>query len=100
MSNPITIKYAKAGTDSPVYIVTELSSPPWEVLPMHPTSQKTDFGGTVFARDFDDVPPGTYQYKIRIGDHHWLIDDTKLTGKLHLNHTPTYTPTRDPVDVK
>ncbi|CAI6337645.1 unnamed protein product [Periconia digitata] len=83
----ITFEHPK--TDSPVYVVTEMSSPPWEPLEMKDSGRKTDAGDIIFVRDFEDVDEGNHQYKIRIGEGNWVLDSSKdiaSDGAGHLNN--------------
>lgn len=73
------IFYSRPGIQGPLYIVTSMSSPPWEVLEMK-RGEPTSTGDPVYYREFENVSEGQHQYKIRIGDHHWVVDDQAETG--------------------
>ncbi|KAF2001547.1 hypothetical protein P154DRAFT_574894 [Amniculicola lignicola CBS 123094] len=75
-----TIGFSRPGLQAPVFVVTSLSTPPWDVLEMNVDDQKTDSGDLVFKLSFDHVAEGTYQYKIRTGGSHWVIDDSQETA--------------------
>lgn len=75
-----TITFTQAGVESPVYVVTSLSSPPWQPLEMKVAEPKPDTLAKTFIRDFEGVAEGTYQYKIRIGEGHWVVDEHKETA--------------------
>lgn len=36
----------------------------------------------MFYAKYDNVAPGTYQYKIRVGQDEWVVDASQETGKL------------------
>lgn len=42
---------------------------------------KTSSGDLIFTRHFDDAVEGNYQYKIRVGEGHWVVDESKETGR-------------------
>ncbi|KAF2714614.1 hypothetical protein K504DRAFT_366059, partial [Pleomassaria siparia CBS 279.74] len=72
-----TITFTQPGVQPPVYVVTSLSDPPWEPLELAVSEEKTDAGHHIFTRQFDHVAEGNYQYKIRIGEGHWVVDEYK-----------------------
>jgi hypothetical protein len=80
MTTNATITFSQTGVQPPVYVVTSLSEPPWETLEMNVEDEQTASGDLVFARHFDNVAEGNYQYKIRIGDGHWVVDESKDSG--------------------
>lgn len=82
-----SISFEHPATDSPIYVVTEMSTPPWEPLEMRDSGEKTETGDVIFIRNFEDVAEGSYQYKIRIGDSDWVLDTTKDTGNFPLLST-------------
>ncbi|KAF2465763.1 uncharacterized protein BDR25DRAFT_82866 [Lindgomyces ingoldianus] len=77
MATRATITFTQAGIQPPVYVVTSLSTPPWDALEMSVSDSKTEAGDLVFTKQFDHVPAGIYQYKIRIGDGFWVVDESK-----------------------
>ncbi|KAF2736204.1 hypothetical protein EJ04DRAFT_562633 [Polyplosphaeria fusca] len=74
MTAPATITFSQPGVRPPVFVVTSMSTPPWETLEMH--SEGTKSGELIFSRRFDNVPEGDYQYKVRIGEGHWVVDES------------------------
>ncbi|KAL6704885.1 hypothetical protein ACN47E_007568 [Coniothyrium glycines] len=70
-----TITFSQGGVQPPVYLVTSLSG--WATLEMDVQHEKTDTGDFVFTKHFPDVSEGRYQYKLRIGDDHWVVDESK-----------------------
>ncbi|KAF2648052.1 hypothetical protein K491DRAFT_699213 [Lophiostoma macrostomum CBS 122681] len=78
MSGTATITFSAVGLQPPVYLVTSLSSPAWAILEMHPAGQ-TESGENLFSRTFDDIAIGSYQYKVRIGEDHWVVDERQET---------------------
>ncbi|KAH7115040.1 hypothetical protein B0J11DRAFT_594213 [Dendryphion nanum] len=80
MAQVVTITFSLAGTKSPVYLVTSMSEKPWELLEMSIADKANEFGELVFFRDFFNIAPGTYEYKVRIGNHVWVVDATKETA--------------------
>lgn len=46
--------------------------------------EKTETGDLIFEAAFHDVQAGVYQYKIRIGEHEWVVDEGKRTGKVNV----------------
>jgi|TARA_R110002003_G_scaffold116_10_gene10136 hypothetical protein len=82
MANTATITFCQTGVQPPVYVVTSLSDPPWETLEMSVNDEQTASANLIFTRQFDGVAEGSYQYKIRIGDGYWVVDESKDTGML------------------
>ncbi|KAH7075992.1 hypothetical protein FB567DRAFT_452479 [Paraphoma chrysanthemicola] len=76
MSNSATITFSQTGVQPPVYVVTSLSDPPWEILEMDVEKEQTASANLIFTRRFEGVAEGSYQYKIRIGDGHWVLDES------------------------
>lgn len=81
MDSEATITFTQPGVQPPVYVVTSLSTPPWAPLELKPSKEKTPTGDYVFEQKFGNVAEGSYQYKIRIGEGHWVVDDSKESGK-------------------
>ena len=79
MSGKITITFSAPGVHPPVYVVTSLSSPPWTVLEMHPA------GEGIFSRTFEGAPVGSHQYKVRIGEGHWVVDERQEISEFFLS---------------
>ncbi|KAF2819316.1 hypothetical protein CC86DRAFT_307416 [Ophiobolus disseminans] len=77
MSNKATITFSQAHVQPPVYVVTSLSEPPWETLEMEVDKEHQASGNLVFTRHFENAPQGDHQYKIRIGDGYWVVDESK-----------------------
>ncbi|KAJ4313080.1 hypothetical protein N0V94_007114 [Neodidymelliopsis sp. IMI 364377] len=77
MTSEATIIFSQAGVQPPVYVVTSLSTPPWATLELTPSNEKTPSGDVIFRQQFGNVAEGSYQYKIRIGEGHWVVDETK-----------------------
>jgi len=42
--------------------------------------EKTPAGDVVFRKQFSQASEGSHQYKIRIGEDHWILDESKETG--------------------
>lgn len=85
MKTSVKISYTHPGTQPPVYIITSLSSPPWETIEMQLSEEKTDAGEFLFYKEFDDVEEGEYQYKFRLGlGDWWVLDETAEAGKIPL----------------
>ncbi|KAF2875163.1 hypothetical protein BDV95DRAFT_657297 [Massariosphaeria phaeospora] len=80
MTDRATITFTHPGVQPPVYLVSPLSDPPWETLEMDIGEERTATGDLVFTRCFNGVPLGSYQYKIRIGPDHWVLDETRETA--------------------
>jgi hypothetical protein len=81
MTSEATITFSQAGVQPPVYVVTSLSTPPWATLELTPSNEKTPSGDVIFRQQFGNVAEGSYQYKIRIGEGHWVVDETKESGE-------------------
>ncbi|KAH8719301.1 hypothetical protein GQ44DRAFT_623802 [Phaeosphaeriaceae sp. PMI808] len=77
MTNQATITFSQTGVQPPVYVVTSLSDPPWETLEMDVDTEQTVPENFVFMRHFHNVKEGSYQYKVRVGDGHWVVDESK-----------------------
>lgn len=66
--------------EGPVFVVTELSTPPWTPLEMSSDNAESPGGHRNFTRSFEGIAEGEYQYKVRIGEDHWVVDEAKETG--------------------
>lgn len=82
MTESATITFSQPGVQPPVYVVTSLSDPPWEILEMTVDKDEAGSGNLIFTRRFDNVAAGDYQYKIREGDGHWVVDESKDSSML------------------
>ncbi|KAK4964044.1 hypothetical protein LTR66_012502 [Elasticomyces elasticus] len=76
MTQTVRITYSHPGTRPPVYIVTSLSKPQWDVLEMSSRSKGEEYE---FYYDFEGVEEGEYQYKFRLGPGDWWVLDQKQT---------------------
>lgn len=81
MHSEATIRFTQPGVQPPVYVVTSLSTPPWAPLELRPSKEKTPSGDLVFELKFSNIAEGSYQYKIRIGEGHWVVDESKESGE-------------------
>ena len=81
MHSEATITFTQPGVQPPVYVVTSLSTPPWAPLELKPIKETTPSGDLVFELKFSNIAEGSYQYKIRIGEGHWVVDESKESGK-------------------
>ncbi|KAJ8107853.1 hypothetical protein OPT61_g8580 [Boeremia exigua] len=77
MQGEATVTFTQPGVQPPVYVVTSLSTPPWAPIELKPAEEKTTSGDLVFEQKFANVAEGSYQYKIRIGEGHWVVDESK-----------------------
>ena len=77
---PVTISFSKPGTLPPVYVASTLTSPPWEPLEMSVGEDRTDAGDLVFHREYAGVEKGEYQYKFRLGEDCWTVDEGAPVG--------------------
>ncbi|XPT03225.1 hypothetical protein M3J09_012326 [Ascochyta lentis] len=77
MQSEATITFTQPGVQPPVYVVSSLSTPPWAPLELKPRKEKTPSGDLVFEQKFGNIAEGSYQYKIRIGEGHWVVDESK-----------------------
>lgn len=80
MQGEATITFTQAEVEPPVYVVTSLSTPPWAPLELKPSKEKTSSGDYIFEQKFSNIAEGSYQYKIRIGEGHWVVDESKESG--------------------
>jgi hypothetical protein len=96
MTERVTITFSQTGVQPPVYVVTSVSEPPWEPLEMTVEEEQTASANLIFTRQFKDVAEGDHQYKIRVGNGHWVVDESKDSSTLdHLpanSHTNTAQP--------
>lgn len=83
MTGTVTITFSRAGVKGPVYLTTQMSKPPWKLQAMSVREDKTSAGDLIFYQQFAGVPPGSYHYKVRIGDSEWVLDDKMLKGRTH-----------------
>ncbi|KAF1937224.1 hypothetical protein EJ02DRAFT_426816 [Clathrospora elynae] len=75
MTGNATITFSQTGVQPPVYVTTALSG--WETLEMSVDREQTASEKLVFTKHFDGVDEGSYQYKIRIGEDHWILDESQ-----------------------
>ena len=80
---PVTITYAKPGTQPPLFVAGTFSDPQWEPQEMNCTTDED--GNHVFVKTVR-VPPGTkIQYKIRVGlGDWWVLNEDAPTSELKL----------------
>ena len=78
MASSVTITFSQTGVQPPVYVTSSLSG--WTTLEMNVEEDKTASDNLVFSKEFSDVAEGSYQYKIRVGEDNWVLDESKETG--------------------
>ncbi|KAE8831061.1 hypothetical protein PTNB85_07648 [Pyrenophora teres f. teres] len=79
MANNATITFTQPGVQPPVYVTSSLSG--WAPLEMDVVGdEKTPGGDIVFRKHFTQASEGSHQYKIRIGQDHWVLDESKETA--------------------
>ncbi|KAF2629327.1 hypothetical protein BU25DRAFT_457003 [Macroventuria anomochaeta] len=109
MQSEATITFTQPGVQPPVYVVTSLSTPPWAPLELKPSKEKTPSGDFVFEQKFGNVAEGSYQYKIRIGEGHWVVDESKESATdeqgnrnnvVHAKPANSHLPLDHPANVK
>lgn len=64
-----------------VFVVTDMSNPPWSVHEMECHDMIAPNMVPAYFCDFQNVPAGLYQYKIRVGEDLWVVDYSKGTSK-------------------
>ncbi|KAF2204287.1 hypothetical protein GQ43DRAFT_188886 [Delitschia confertaspora ATCC 74209] len=79
MSPQAKITFSRKDIRGPVYVVTSLSSPPWSPVELN-RGEVTSSGEQVYYKVFDNVAEGQYQYKIRIGEDDWVVDNNAETA--------------------
>ena len=80
-TEPITITYKSPGAQPPVYLAASFTSTPWEPQEM---SHKPEEGGSdlIFTKIIENVQPGAYEYKFRLGPGDWwVLDETADVGE-------------------
>ena len=77
-----TIPFASSNVNGrPVYVVTDLASPPWEPVEVHDSGERTSAGDVIYRHEFrGNFAEGDHPYKIRVGDDGWILDSTQPTG--------------------
>ena len=78
MATDATITFSQTGVQPPVYVTTSLSG--WAPLEMDAEEDQANPGNLIFTKTFKNVAQGSYQYKIRLGEDHWILDESKETG--------------------
>lgn len=78
MATHATITFSQPGVRPPVYVTSSLSG--WTPLEMDVADNTTASGDPVFTKTFSNVDQGSYQYKVRLGQDHWILDESKQTG--------------------
>lgn len=109
MTATATIRFARPGVRAPVFVVTSASTPPWALVEMLDSGDRTASGEIIFERTFDDVSQGAHQYKIRIGHDQWILEEDKeiatdesgnrnnvVHSELKFNHTVSPIPDQVP----
>lgn len=89
MTSNATITFSQAGVQPPVYVVTSLSG--WTTLELDVVKDSEASEDLVFKKDFPNVAEGDYQYKIRIGEGYWVLDESKESGICIDSFTSSYT---------
>ncbi|KAF2852727.1 hypothetical protein T440DRAFT_392489 [Plenodomus tracheiphilus IPT5] len=74
MTSNAIIVFSQAGVRPPVYVTTSLSG--WTILEMDAEKAQEDSEELVFKKEFVDIAEGSHQYKIRIGQDHWVLDES------------------------
>jgi hypothetical protein len=82
----VTITYSRPGLQGPVYIVSNMTFPRWQLRQMLPCTERAEAGEEMFYSNYDNVAAGTYQYKIRVGQDEWVVDASREISKL--THDP------------
>ncbi|RMY90658.1 hypothetical protein D0862_09904 [Hortaea werneckii] len=72
MKHPVTVEYAHAGLQPPVFVCTSLSEPQWQPIEMD--KEKRANGEYRFFKSFS-AAEGEYQYKFRLGPGDWWVTD-------------------------
>jgi hypothetical protein len=80
MATKATITFSQTGVQPPVYVTSSLSG--WTTLEMDVEEDRTASDNLVFSKEFSDVAGGDHQYKIRLGEDHWILDEAKDTGNM------------------
>jgi hypothetical protein len=80
MAGHATITFSQTGVQPPVYVTTSIND--WTPVEMDVNEDKTASDNLIFRKEFNDVAEGSYQYKIRVGEDHWVLDESKETGML------------------
>jgi hypothetical protein len=78
MTGHATITFSQTGVQPPVYVTTSLND--WMPVEMDVKEDKTASDNLIFSKEFNDVAEGSYQYKIRVGEDYWVLDESKETG--------------------
>jgi hypothetical protein len=78
MATHATITFSQPGVQPPVYVTSSLSG--WTPLEMDVAHDKTPSGDLVFTKTFTNVHEGSYQYKVRLGQDNWILDESKETA--------------------
>ncbi|EMD85714.1 hypothetical protein COCC4DRAFT_207779 [Bipolaris maydis ATCC 48331] len=78
MATHATITFSQPGVRPPVYVTSSLSG--WTPLEMDVADNTTASGDPVFTKTFSNVDQGSYQYKVRLGQDHWILDESKQTA--------------------
>lgn len=75
-----TITFRKAGVKPPVYLAGSFSEPQWEPQEMDCASNSD--GEYVYTSRILVVPERDYQFKFRIGDDWWILDERQPIGDI------------------
>ncbi|KAI7675112.1 hypothetical protein KC318_g1160 [Hortaea werneckii] len=75
MKHSVTVEYAHAGLQPPVFVCTNLSEPQWQPIEMD--KEKRANGEYRFFKSFS-AAEGEYQYKLRLGPGDWWVTDERM----------------------
>ena len=78
----VRLRYAKPGTQPPVYAAGTFTNPPWVPFEMSSTPGEGAAAGQLqFYLDINDVPEGEHHYKFRLGTGDmWVLDEGAETS--------------------
>jgi hypothetical protein len=75
----VTVKFAKPGTQPPIYLAGSFSDPAWQPQEMlYTTNEDTEYE---FYKEVRVEEGHEYQYKFRVGEGDWwLLNEDSPTG--------------------
>ena len=84
----VSITFSKPGVQPPVYLAGSFSDPPWQLTLMQSTvGQDTEHH---FRAEVNVEEGRAYQYKFRVGEGDWILNEDSPAGRFSHSYTVTY----------
>ena len=74
----VTVRYSKPGSQPPIFLAGSFSDPAWHPEEMQYTTSEA--GEHDFYKEVQVEEGSAYQYKFRIGEGEWMLNEDSPTG--------------------